>query len=306
MPGWFGFFGVQGVRLCGPRGLKRLRGREGRRRSGARAAAFRRPWHASNAAPIPAWRSVHGREEMAVDGLLRTLRLVLGVGMVAAGTALAAPAGMQFHEWWQGFSRPPLPAIPVAVMPPLPAGAVAEALPQDYFPDGRSGSGSTAGLDRDYVMPPPPAPLPPVGAIPLQAGAALATAYRSTLEVPPPPLLDGQQPPPLAASWGASRQPDRPGPRPVAQPSAAVYLIRDGDDLTGIAMRLYGNPAAAAVIWQANRGLLRDPGILPIGATILLPNPELVTGLTQAGPRSSSIEPASSPTNVRAVGQTWP
>jgi phage tail protein X len=93
---------------------------------------------------------------------------------------------------------------------------------------------------------------------------------------------------------------------PVTQQPAAVYVIRDGDDLTGIATRFYGNPAAAAVIWQANRGLLRDPGILPIGATILLPDPNLVAGLTQIGPRSPSIEPASGPPNVRAVGQTWP
>ena len=244
-----------------------------------------------------------------MDGIVRTLRLVLGLGMVAAGTALAAPAGVQFHAWWQASSRPSLPPAPTVVLPPSAAGAMASVpQPHDPFPASPSPSQSMAELNRDYVLPPAPAPLPPIAAPPPPAGADLATAYRSTLEVPPPPLLDGQQPPPLAADWGAERQPHRTMHRsaPVTQQPAAVYVIRDGDDLTGIATRFYGNTAAAAVIWQANRGLLRDPGILPIGATILLPDPNLVAGLTQIGPRSPSIEPASGPPNVRAVGQTWP
>ncbi len=235
-----------------------------------------------------------------MDGIVRTLRMVLGLGMVAAGTALAAPAGVQFAALWQLSTQPSAPAV---VLPP-PAPEAMASQPHDPFPVGFSPSQSMAELNRDYVLPPAPAPLPPVAAPPPRAGVDLATAYRSTLEVPPPPLLDGQQPPPLAAGWGAERDGHRPAP--VVQPPAAVYVIRDGDDLTGIATRFYGNPAAAAVIWQANRGLLRDPGILPIGATILLPDPDLVAGLTQVGSRSPSIEPASGPANVRAVGQTWP
>jgi phage tail protein X len=55
------------------------------------------------------------------------------------------------------------------------------------------------------------------------------------------------------------------------RPPASVYRVRDGDDLTGIANRFYGTPAAAGPIWNANRGRLADPEVLPIGVEIVLP-----------------------------------
>jgi nucleoid-associated protein YgaU len=247
---------------------------------------------------------------VAVEGFVRTLRLILGLGMVAAGTVLAAPAGIQLHDWSQDLSRPAqflapatAPHAPTALAPGTPAVASSPAQ-RTVHVDGVLRSPAVMDLNHAHVLPPPPLPLPPVVAPPSHPDTGLAAAYRSTLEVPPPPLLDGQQAPPLAATWERERARPRSAPSLPAQTS--VYLIRDGDDLTGIATRFYGNPAAAAVIWQANRGLLRDPGLLPIGATILLPDPNLVAGLTQVGPRSPSIEPAQGPANVRVVGQSWP
>jgi phage tail protein X len=241
-----------------------------------------------------------------MEGMVRTVRLLLGLAMVAAGTTLVAPAAIQAHGQWQraqptGSSGP----VPAATMPvPAPAvafpAAAAATLPEAPQP-------GPVAINREYVLPNPPVPLPPVAAPPLSAEAGLATAYRSTLDVPPPPLLDGQQPPPLAPAWTGRDAERRPPavPSPVAR-QAAVYVIRDGDDLTRIATRVYGHPAAASAIWQANRGLLSDPGILPIGAAILLPHPDTIAGLTPTGPRPASIEPAHGPGNVRAVGQSWP
>lgn len=252
-----------------------------------------------------------------MDQLARMIRLVAGLGMVAAGTSLAAPATLEIHRWWQANSvlsaQAPGLGLPSPVASPAnePAAAAVNpaALEQWSLPgQALAGDPDAAGpvtLDREYALPPPPSPLPPVAAPPTQAGTALATAYRSTLEVPPPPLLDGQQPPPLAPGW-SGRQPDA-GPRPV-QPAvqSMVYVIRDGDDLTGIATRFYGHPAAAAAIWEANRGLIPDPGILPIGATILLPHPDAMAGLATVGPRVPTIEPVGYPGRVTAFGRTSP
>ncbi|MFM1904215.1 MAG: hypothetical protein RLZZ440_2115 [Planctomycetota bacterium] len=243
-----------------------------------------------------------------MERLARTIRLVTGLGMVAAGTSLAAPAAIELHRWWQAMSRP-------NVATPWPAGAAAPTQvsasvdPRAELPPAGLLAGERAAdpvsLDRDYVLPPPPAPLPPVASGGSQPAEPLAVAYRSTLDVPPPPLLDGQQPPPLATGWSA-RQPDPVGYRPPPAAQAMVYVIRDGDDLTGIATRFYGHPAAAAAIWDANRGLLPDPAILPIGATLLLPHPDVIGGLVQAGPRAPTIEPIGSPGGIRAVGQRRP
>ncbi len=247
-----------------------------------------------------------------MDQLARMIRLVAGLGMIAAGTSAAVPAALDLHRRWQATAATVSQAPAGAAEPGSPAQAEAEVCsgPEDWSFSGRSVAGIPDGvgpvtLDRDYVLPPPPSPLPPVGSLPPPANAALATAYRSTLEVPPPPLLDGQQPPPLAPGW-SGRQPDA-GQRPVSPaPQAMVYVIRDGDDLTGIASRFYGHPAAAAAIWEANRGLLADPGILPIGATILLPHPDAMAGLAAVGARGPTIEPAGFSGRVRGIGQTSP
>ena len=245
-----------------------------------------------------------------MDGLARGIRLIAGLGMVASGTALAAPAAMELAAWWRVMSEVRSPVAAPSIAPAATQSAPSHAVfPQPAVNPAvaAAGAGGPVELNRDYVLPQPPAPLPPVPAPPTPADTGLARAYRSTLEVPPPPLLDGQQPPPLAVGW-VGGEAERSGMRAAPTPPtpAAVYVIRDGDDLNGIATRFYGHPAAAAVIWQANRGQLRDPGVLPIGLTILLPHPDTVAAVTQPGPRSPTIEPSGEPANVRTIGQTWP
>jgi len=245
-----------------------------------------------------------------VDGLARSIRLMTGLGMIAAGSSLAAPAGIELAAWWQ--SRPNLAADPpwqatdASGMTSFPAGeahpASGPAAPGSdvvgSFPGDRPWPAPQ--LTSDYLPPPPPQPLPAVPAGFAAAGPDLASHYRTTLAVPPPPLLDGQRPPPLAVGWPV-RGPAAAAAfqRPVAPAPAASYRVRDGDDLTAIAIRFYGTPAAAAAIWQANRGTLRDPGLLPIGVELLLPQPDAI-GLGPSSGQRRSIEP---PLGQPAVAQ---
>lgn len=146
------------------------------------------------------------------------------------------------------------------------------------------------GLSHPPATSPPLAdPLPPLPPAFSGRPPGLDAMYRSTVEMPPPPLLDVHAPPPLSAAL------PRPDSRPRGgeiRPSAGVprhYVVRDGDDLTGIALRFYGNPAAAEAIWSANRDRLADPKILPIGLALQLP-PAGSAGVP-SGQRERVIEP---------------
>lgn len=228
-----------------------------------------------------------------MDGLGRSLRLLIGLGMIAAGASLAAPAGIQLASWWR--STQPLPAAwpqqlgdaPAPPGFPVPAAPVAPVGPWSAQPQAIV---SPPPLRADYTPPPPPAPLPAVPHGLSAAGPDLSSHYRTTLAVPPPPLLDGQRPPPLAVGWSRRGEDAAVGFRgPPAPAPASSYRVRDGDDLTAIAIRFYGTPSAAVAIWEANRGILRDPGLLPIGAELALPAPESI-GINGSG-YGRSIEP---------------
>jgi len=229
-----------------------------------------------------------------VGSLFRSLRLVVGLGMIAGGSALVAPAALEAAAWWQAWQ-----ASRTSAREPEPAwmrgdlnGELQDVMSPGWQPQAGPASvpppPAFAPATIGHVPPPPPPePLP---AVPRQLAAAapgLPAHYRSTVETPPPPLLDGQAAPPLAVGW-TTRQPSaRPAPAVGPEP-ARIYIIRDGDDLTAIATRFYGHPAAAASIWQANRGLLRDPGVLPIGAALVLPPPAVALG----GGDGTAVEPA--------------
>lgn len=143
-----------------------------------------------------------------------------------------------------------------------------------------------------------PPPLPPrnadgLPAVPSFFGApppAFGERYRTTLRMPPPPLLDPQR------VTRSVAEPSR-GPQPIAvarQRAVATHVVCDGDDLTGIAIRVYGDPAMADAILGANRDRLRNPAILPIGLTLVLPDVKS-GGQSGAAPkgRSGWLEPPS-------------
>ena len=60
---------------------------------------------------------------------------------------------------------------------------------------------------------------------------------------------------------------------PTARPQSPPrpYRLRDGDTLESIAERLLGNGARASEIFEANRGVLARPDVLPVGVMIVLP-----------------------------------
>lgn len=232
-----------------------------------------------------------------MEGLARSVRLIIGLGMVAAGTMLAAPTGLVLADWARsqgGQSSPASPAARPGAEGPtsweglpgqaMPVAAVQPGPPAGWIPEARPAAGAAAAeLRIDYQPPVPPAPLPPPAGGLAAAGPDLSVAYRSTLETPPPPLIDGQRPPPLAVGWTVRGSRDAgAGPAPSSPPTA-TYRVRDGDDLTAIATRFYGTPAAARLIWEANRGRLTDPALLPIGQELVLP-PSAAAGTGQLEP----------------------
>ena len=234
-----------------------------------------------------------------------TIRFLVGAGLVAAGGQLAAPLAGRLAA---AMRSPPatrvdaaagsVAAVPggLAVAPSPAAADVSPAIDSWSGLPAGSTSDSAGGLQFDRCPPPPPAPLPPVPREFEQAGPGLGAAYRSTLRVPPPDLLDAEGPPPTR-SWAmpvaaaAAEAPVHGLARPAADLTVpATYRIQDGDDLSGIAGRFYGHPSAAAAIWSANRDTISDPDLLPIGAELRLPPSWAVRGHGRSS--SGAIEPA--------------
>lgn len=50
------------------------------------------------------------------------------------------------------------------------------------------------------------------------------------------------------------------------------YRIQDGDTLPKLARRFYGDEERWRVIYEANRGRIADPDLLPIGTEIIIPD----------------------------------
>lgn len=233
--------------------------------------------------------------------IVTAFRFLIGLAMVAGGASLAAPTVMQLvqevvRHRQVGAAMPsaPQPAGLSPMWQPPAAPTLAMQPPGQVWPPMDDAAGAVAAVPPSphYQPPPPPTPLPPMPAEFATTTPDVAGAYRSTLNVPPPPLLDAQRAPPLAAGWTAHGV-DAP---PVAvMPDAVVpqsYVVRDGDDLTGIATRFYGHASAATAIWGANRDALPDPNVLPIGAVLRLPPPWAVFASRAGDPRA--IEPQAS------------
>lgn len=221
------------------------------------------------------------------------IRFVVGASMVAAGVALVSPLGMVVTRRWAEEHRTgSQPSAAPAAIPSVPGPFAVPAAPGPAAaPWGdQMAAGQPAPLPRsDYAPPPAPVQLPPAPAALAAPSPALGGTYRSTLEMPPPPLLDGERPPPMMVAWARTQGPQAPVV-PQMMPAAlvpATYTVKDGDDLTAIATRFYGHPSAAAAVWSANRETVPDPDLLPIGAELKLPPPWTIRADRAAG----SIEP---------------
>ena len=88
---------------------------------------------------------------------------------------------------------------------------------------------------------------------------------------PPPALAPGypESESPAKSRWGASMS----MMLPVVPTDDAVrtHTVVDGDTLTALANRYLGSAARAEEIYQANRDVLHDPTLLPIGVELKLP-----------------------------------
>ena len=305
--------------------------------------------------------------------MMRVVRFLAGLTMVVVGVALAAPMVTRVMDVWlagpgategagggaAAWAGAPDPAAsPAATAPavtapvgagaycipdsrpgqPLPAAPAAAAFPDNAAPVARAPveSAGPEGGDERPPSPPPPLPVPP-GDLSL-APPAFPASYRSTLDVPPPPLLDVDSPSPLVMTppsdgvVPASAEMGGQGPDGAVQARQAAYVsqgfpggtpagtlppagqdgwrtpagagqtwtVRDGDDLTGIATRLYGHPGAAEAIWNANRDRIADPTVLPIGLSLRLPATWTPRTVRSAG--TAPLEPSPRPGRVR-VGQ---
>lgn len=250
---------------------------------------------------------------MSVTGAIRFL---VGASLVAAGGSLVAPLATKLAAVAAATSRdegrPVAPGAGAASMQaaPAPSATLPTAVVRGPDPSQEPGESplpadpwaaasdaatpdSAGGLQLDRCPPPPPTPLPPPPQELVHAGPALGPAYRSTLQVPPPQLLDAIGPPP-AASWAApplsAGAPSQgSASREITVP--ATYRVRDGDDLGTIAGRFYGDTAAAPAIWAANRETVPNPDLLPIGAELRMPPSWAVNGLRR--PVAGAIEPVS-------------
>ena len=89
----------------------------------------------------------------------------------------------------------------------------------------------------------------------------------------PPPSLPQDYPQsdrPASSPWGVSMDMLLRNESP-AEETARTHTVVDGDTLAALADRYLGSSAWAGEIYEANRDVLHDPELLPIGVELKLP-----------------------------------
>ncbi|MEI6240718.1 MAG: LysM peptidoglycan-binding domain-containing protein [Planctomycetia bacterium] len=254
-----------------------------------------------------------------MSDVVRLVRFTIGLALVVAGVIAAGPYAASLVAAHGRRTTPAPPPETVAwvqqaahpVMSPAAAAAAQFAQPgpsvapqgfPEPLPQEPQGVPSAPFVPRgDYRPPTPPGGLPPVAMDLARPAPAIDAAYRSTLDVPPPPLLDVDTPPPLAVAWSANGSNAATARRAASMPQGdtSSYVVRDGDDLTGIAIRLYGHAGGAQAIWSVNRDRLSDPNVLPIGLELRIPPAWSVPAVQHDPLAGQVIEPGRRPTKVR-------
>jgi nucleoid-associated protein YgaU len=114
----------------------------------------------------------------------------------------------------------------------------------------------------------------PVILPPASAGRALADPSHAAVSPTPPPT----------ARWDPGRMAAEPLPK---VPPARTHRVVDGDSLRSLAERYLGSADRWAEIFQANRDVLANPAILPIGTALKIvarPPEEAESDLLPRGP----------------------
>ena len=146
----------------------------------------------------------------------------------------------------------------------------------------------------------------------LLAGAALAQA------APPPGVAATPATPaatPAVAPAGATA-PDGVATKGVATKGVAAgpggivcgepYVIRRGDTLQRLAVKVYGPEATYHALWAANRRRLglRDPSLIEIGQTIVAPCPISVSAALEAQAAAEAAQPSADVPATEAAADT--
>lgn len=228
--------------------------------------------------------------------LMRLLRFVFGVALVAGGVSLAVPpAGRLFRvvrvecAREQVIGRDAACGLDATVRPGVSSPSIAPHAPHDRQAAEAHPVTAPVGVPPAAARPNPAAVAAPRDTfaageeVPPHSGARvpwaegwvtptppLGPAYRSALVAPPPPLLDEAPAAPRRAAVFTGFM-ARPAAVPAGGGAPPTYRVRDGDDLASIATRFYGHPGAASRLWAANRDRLVDPALLPIGIELRLP-----------------------------------
>jgi nucleoid-associated protein YgaU len=166
---------------------------------------------------------------------------------------------------------------------PGPAGRAAELEPPPIAPE---------FPDADDAVPPAAGRTDGAGRQPLSApGTARDDSARPAGSTANDALA------PAAESQGHAGRPPRqarsvvPMPRGTSDSADRRHRIRDGDTLQGIARRYFGREELWVEILSANRSVLRDPDVLPVGQQIVIP-PRTSLPATDSAPHGE--DPAAS------------
>jgi len=243
-------------------------------------------------------------------------RFPYATGTVGPGSSGPAPSGSAAIGGASSSSAPFPPSryfidpTSEAERTPLNNVSMTPRLPAEYpAAGGATGEGSTAGPSSSAEF----APMTPLGASQgaassnsiggvggdrgrssfvnsaVESGAAAFAGSRTVM-------------PTLRASSGgdALSRPSSAPPAESARPSAAArppgarakrHRVRDGDTLTGLSQRYYGDAERYLAIYEANRGLLSNPDLLPIGSELVIPSPDDAAATT-ASASAAAAPPA--------------
>ncbi len=149
----------------------------------------------------------------------------------------------------------------------------------------------------------------------------LTLAERPSLFAPPPPMsgllspaptTNDQLPPSTPApslsmpSTGFAPAPllsSAPQPQPGLPANGMRHRIVDGDTLATIARRYYGDEQRARELFEANRSVLRDPELLPIGTELVIPGATTnIMAPSTTAPMSQGLPPLLTPPALEQFG----
>ena len=199
--------------------------------------------------------------------LVRANRILIAAGVLAAGLLAAWPFRQPAAPW----PRTPAAPLPLELTLRRQEVALSVSAPSDQSP--------AAGLDASPKRSAPAAGQP--------SATKVADAGLRLEQLTPPPELPvafhnssasvavdraddakGSSRPPAAHAGPLTRD-ERTGATLQRRPR--IHYVRDGDSLESLAERFLGSRERASEIFEANRGTLSRPELLPVGTKIVIP-----------------------------------